>query len=81
MLIDITEVVFYCDRDLPTLGTTYLQSAENLNNEHITQVFRYHKVSTLHKNMHIKSDQRFPSSLTCCCWLVLEVWANHVELS
>lgn len=44
MLIAISEVVFYYDRELPTLGKTYLQPAENPSEEKITQNFRYDKL-------------------------------------
>lgn len=65
MLIAISKTVFYCDRVLPTLGKVYLLSAEIPDNEQRTQVFRYLKVSTLHKNIHTESAQRSPSSLMC----------------
>lgn len=44
MLIAISEAVFYCDRELPTLGKTYLQPAKNPSEEEITQNFRYDKL-------------------------------------
>lgn len=75
MLIAISEAVFYCDRDLPTVGKTYLQSAESRGNGQRNQVFRYPKVSTPHKNIQTESAERSPSSLMCCCccWLILNV--------
>lgn len=75
MLFAISEAVFYCDRNLPTLGKTYLQSAENPGNEQRNQVFGYPKVSTIHKNIQNESAERSPSSLMCCCccWLILNV--------
>lgn len=80
-------LIFWCDyhwQDCILVWQSPSYSRQNLCPVSLmnrgTQVFRYPKVSTPHKNVHTESVHRSPSSLMCswCCLLIPNIWGKHV---